>query len=166
METTKQTFIAKPAVVMLLVILLLAACSAPPAEVTPTASPTARPTLAPTATVAPTRTPAPSPTSTLALTPTLATNFTNAQLYTAGYLPDYRFFFALELPDPVKGDYYAFVDENKEYSCTIPAKHPNRLYCSGPLTKIDGWVSYTIFSSEANIEVFHGRLYAPYKLPR
>ena len=170
MTITQQTRYVK-LVVAALALFLLAACSAPLPTATPTLPPTASPTLAPThtlaptATSAPTRTPKPLPTHTSSPTAALKSDFSQAKLSTAGYLPGYRFFIAIELPDPVKGEYYALVDENKEYTCSIPGNYPNRLYCSGQLTKVDGWVSYVIYTQGTDEEVFEGEVYAPYRLP-
>ena len=151
---------------MLCMAVLLSACGTPAAAPTatvpvepPTATPKPTETAVPTATA--TETPVPSATPTITLTPTATfqADFSKAELYTAGPLANFRFLIAVELEEPVEGDYYSLVDKNKEYSCEVLPEYPNRLYCSGPQAAADDFVFFQVFESATDRVVFSGEVY-------
>ena len=83
-------------------------------------------------------------------------------MYTAGFLPKWRYFFAVKVPsDTIEGEYYAIVDRNKEYSCEILAAYPNRLYCTGPLSAANDFIDYVIFEKDTDLKVFEGSIFVP-----
>jgi hypothetical protein len=146
--------------------LMLAACG--PKEPAPTATPlpvtaTPRPTATntPTVTRTPTETPVPSETPTVTPTPTATfqVDWSQAVFYTAGPLAGFRFLIAVELKEPVEGEYYAEAG-NHEYICTVLAAYPNRLYCTGRQAAANDWVNYQIFEKDSGRPVFGGRVWA------
>ena len=151
---------------MLCMAFLLSACGAPAPEPTATAPvepPTA--TSAPTETEVPTaistETPVPSATPTITPTPTATfqADFSKAELYTAGPLKNFRFLIAVELAEPVQGEYYGLVDKNKEYKCEVLAAYPNRLYCSGRQAAANDFVTFQIFETDTDRPVFAGEVW-------
>ncbi|MCD4671760.1 MAG: hypothetical protein K8R77_03760 [Anaerolineaceae bacterium] len=153
---------------MLCMVLLLSACGGTAPASTemgdvPAGPPTA--TLEPTATevptAIPTETPVPSATPTITPTPTATfqADFTTAGFYTAGPLTGFRFLIAVELKEPVKGEYYALVKKNKEYTCEVLAAYPNRLYCTGRQAAAQDYVTYQIFETATDRPVFAGEVW-------
>jgi hypothetical protein len=144
-------------------------CSALAPKPTATPSPTVKPSPRPTRTLEPTLTPFPSitPTPTITATPTTTftptplINFSQAKFFTAGFLPGWQFFIAIKLPEPVKGEYYAMIDESKEYKCTVISNYPDRLYCTGPLGAQNDYIDYVIIEKSTKNEVYRGRLFVP-----
>ena len=151
---------------MLCMVILLSACSGPLAAPTatatekpPTTTPVPTKTTAPTATA--TETPVPSATPTITLTPTATfqADFSKAELYTAGPLANFRFLIAIELAEPVQGEYYALVDQNKEYTCEVLAEYPDRLYCTGRQAAAEDYVFFQVFESATDRVVFSGEVW-------
>ena len=151
---------------MLCMAVLLSACGAPAQEPTATVSvepPTA--TIKPTETKIPTatatQTPLPSATPTITPTPTATfqADFSKAKFYTAGPLANFRFLIAVQLEEPVEGEYYAVVDKNKEYKCEVLAAYPNRLYCTGRQAAANDFVTYQIFETATDRQVFAGEVW-------
>ena len=155
-------------------ILFAAGCAAQGAVPTPSPEvPTRQLTTTATMVPEPTNTPIP-PTATITSSPTIVpsetststpapqTDFSEATLYTAGFLPKWRYFFAVKVPaDSIEGEYYAVVDRNKDYSCEVQAQYPNRLYCTGPLAAADDTIHYVIYEKETNLKVFEGDIFVP-----
>jgi hypothetical protein len=151
---------------MLCMAVLLSACGGTAVEQTatvpanpPTATPRPSETKIPTATI--TETPIPSATPTITLTPTATfqANFSKAELYTAGPLANFRFLIAVELAEPVEGEYYGLVDKNKEYTCEVLAAYPNRLYCTGRQAAANDFVTFQIFETATDRPVFAGEVW-------
>lgn len=157
------------ALFIILSLLVAAGCSvrqAPTPTVTPvlptrTRAPSSTP--APTITPLPSQTPLPSPTSQPTDTPfpTPEVDFSKAKLSASGFLSNWRFFFAVEAEEPMQGSYYALVDNALKYDCEILAKYPNRLYCNGPLRKMDEFVDFAIYQTGASEPVFKGKVFVP-----
>jgi hypothetical protein len=116
----------------------------------------------PTATITPTETPLPTETPTITPTPTATfqADFSEATFYTAGPLAGFRFLIAVELKQPVKGEYYALVGGSKEYTCEVLAAYPNRLYCTGRQAAAQEYVTYQIFEKATDRPVFAGKVWA------
>jgi hypothetical protein len=151
---------------MLCMAVLLSACGAPAPEPTatvpvqpPTATP--KPTETKIPTDIPTETPVPSATPTITPTPTATfqADFGKAEFYTAGPLANFRFLIAVELAEPVEGEYYALVEKNKEYKCEVLAAYPNRLYCTGRQAAANDFVTYQIFETATGRPVFAGEVW-------
>lgn len=150
---------------LLVLSLLLQSCSPKKVEPTPIHQ-TERPTLVsttpplPTATERPTNQPEPTkewtatPISSSTPEPTLppADNWEGAAFYTAGFLQNWNFFIAVQLKEDIKGSYYAVVGKGKTYYCSNNY-NPRRLYCTGPLARLDDWVDYEIFDRVSNQSV-------------
>lgn len=153
----------------------LAACSA--ASSSPTAAPAISPradtgtsipptitsmseqpveTLSPTPTLAYTRTSSPEPTV------TLLDDTGKITLLSHGALPNWNYLVTFAFPEPVRDLYYLMVDTNKEYTCTTRQDFPNYLYCAGPMSGIDDFVSYQLFSKSTDSLVMEGEIYIPY----
>lgn len=146
---------------MLSMALFIAACGAPAVEPTatvpaepPTSTPEPTETMVPSPTA--TETPVPSATPTITLTPTATfqADFSKAELFTAGPLANFRFLVAIELDEPVVGEYYALVARNKEYTCEILTAYPNRLYCTGQQAAAQDYVLLQVFESATDRIVF------------
>lgn len=149
----------------------MAGCSNIKTTPTVTLPPVPTRTRAPTTTEAPTVTAVPSatltatPLPTATLTPTPVSELAKAKIYTIGFLPKWRFFFALEIPEKIQGSYYALVDKNKRYNCEIRTDKPNRLYCIGPQARIDDWVDYGVYEKDTDRLVYEGRIFVPLNIP-
>lgn len=164
-----------PALATILLFGFLASCS--PAKATqPVNTPAVTghpPTSTHTATTMPTSTPAPTreptTTPTLPLAPTIPTlpraDFSGAKILAYGPLSDWRFLITLELPDPVDGPFYMMVDQNKEYTCALLAGFPNRLYCTGPMARINDTVSFVVYDQDTDEPVYEGSIFIPLVLP-
>lgn len=156
---------------MILVIIALgsSSCNLAPAGtptftlIPPTRTSAPSSTPAPTITPPPTETPLPSITPSPSYTPfpTPETDFSKVRFFTAGFLDGWRFFFALQSEKNFIGNYRAMVDGSVEYTCEILASYPNRLYCSGPLRRMNDWVDYQIFQVGSDQAVFSGRIFIP-----
>lgn len=151
----------------------ISGCSPQAIEPTPaqqTEIPTRRATQTsmPTATEKPTRQSEPTeewtatPFSSSTPEPTLppADNWEGAAFYTAGFLQNWNFFIAVQLKEDIKGSYYAVVGKGKTYYCSNNY-NPRRLYCTGPLARLDDWVDYEIFEKLSNQSVFKGSVFIP-----
>lgn len=157
------------AVFTLAAALLLIACSPRPVPtptltpIRPTRTPAPTSTPAPTITPQPTETALPSPTVLPSSTPfpTPEVDFSKAKFYTAGFLPNWRFFIAIQTEDEMKGSYEALVDKTVRYKCEVLAAYPKRLYCSGYLRRMNDWVDYSIFQTGAEEPVFKGKVFIP-----
>ncbi|MEA4910135.1 MAG: hypothetical protein VB089_21115 [Anaerolineaceae bacterium] len=161
----------KPVILWLVSVLLIGAvlsgCAAPATpqptstpevvKVVPSNTPSPAPTN--TRTVTQTLPPTASPTATVTPTPKPLDDFSQASFFTSGHLPDYRYFIAIELPDPIQGQYYAWVDDNREYPCEPNGEYPNRLYCTGALAGVDKTIDYSIREKDSDREVFSGDVY-------
>jgi len=172
MSYTRRTILF---LLALSIIFIVAGCApsqpsaAEPSPLVPTRQLTSTPTrtpeptstpLLPTATITSSPTTAPSETPTR--TPAPQTDFSEATLYTAGFLPKWRYFFAVKVPfETIKGEYYAIVDRNKEYACEVLAAYPNRLYCTGPLSAANDFIDYVIYEQDTNLKVFEGNIFVP-----
>lgn len=149
--------------------LFLIGCSSRPAPtptltpIHPTRTPAPTGTPAPTITPQPTETHLPSPTHLPTNTPfpTPEVDFTKAKFYTAGFLPDWRFFISIQAEEEMRGSYEALVDKTVRYKCEVLTAYPKRLYCSGPLRRMNDWVDYSIFQIGAEEPVFKGRVFIP-----
>lgn len=62
--------------------------------------------------------------------PTFSADFTDAIIYTHGWMID-GFFFTIQLSQEVKGKYHAEIGGRK-FKCSVLEKYPDRLYCFGP----------------------------------
>lgn len=122
---------------------------------TKTPSPTPGPKVFPTLT--PTQEPSP--------LPTLSNNeLANAKFFSYGFLENWRFFVSINNDKPIVGQYYALIGEKyrlKLYKCEVFPAYPNRLVCSGELSRIDDWVEYTIYPIGSELPAFQGRISVP-----
>ncbi len=109
----------------------------------------------------------PSLTGTIEPTPTITfktSELEGAEFYNYGFLEDWRFFVSIRTAKPVMGQYYALIGEKyrqKEYKCEVFPANPNRLVCSGELTRIDDWIEYTIYPVDSDQPAFQGRISVP-----
>jgi hypothetical protein len=128
-------------------------------------SPQATVTSAPTASRTPMVTPSLTETKEPSPTNTIENNgLEGAEFYNYGFLDDWRFFVSIRTPKPVVGKYYALIGEKyrlKEYKCEVFPQNPNRLVCSGELTRIDDWVDYAIYPIGSDKPAFQGRISVP-----
>ena len=141
-----------------------------PQEPTSTATlfPTIRP---PKPTRTPTRSPSPTPlpTDTPTITPTATVpppldDFSNASLYAFGPKPGWEFSFTLLLPEEIKGEYHAEVgDPPKQFICRPLTEyfHPERLYCTGRIPKVDQNLPFNIREKSTGQVVFTGYVFSP-----
>lgn len=157
----------------LLLALVLTSCAMPgllAPTPTPTPAPTRTSTAQPSPTLAPTETiPPPTLTPTLpgaTLTPTArpVEEMAGVRLLTAGFLKGFRYFFTLQAQQEINGKYAAQVD-GREYTCVVYPAYPDRLYCSGPLTRVDGEIRLQVFTQDSNQVVYEGNLYIPLVVP-
>jgi hypothetical protein len=153
----------------LIVLLSSAGCGLRPTPeptftpIPPSRTPPPTSTPAPTITPQPTETSLPTPTSEPSITsfPTPEVDFSKVKFYTDGFLPNWQFFFALKAEGSVKGSYEALVDKTVRYKCEVLTAYPDRLYCNGPLRRMDDWIDYEIFQIGSDEPVFRGRMYVP-----
>jgi hypothetical protein len=148
----------------------LVACSTPtnldgtePAALIPSATrnPTRTPYPTDTTTPVPTPTTTSSPTSTLPPTPTPEMDYRLIKLYTQGFLPRFNYFFVFEFPKGIKGKYYAIVDVNKDYTCDVYPKHPERLYCWGPLVRVLDYTIVDLYAQNNAELIFSTKIFIP-----
>jgi hypothetical protein len=99
-------------------------------------------------------------------TSTPVSELADAVYFTSGYLDGWNFFFAIETSQPVTGSYYAIVDGNKDYTCEVQMRYPNRLYCHGRLPKMEDWVDYEVYEAGTARLVSEGNFFIPMNLPR
>jgi len=95
------------------------------------------------------------------LTATGNSDFSEVKLSFGGFLSDYRYFVAFTFPEPVQGEYYALVDENKTYDCQVRTEYPNRLYCSGPLVASNNWAQIDLYQGDNRQPVWSGQFFVP-----
>ncbi|MCE1252144.1 MAG: hypothetical protein LWX83_01205 [Anaerolineae bacterium] len=155
----------------LMVSLLLSAtaCSGLFSTPTPTPSPmppTDTPTPAPTKTPIPTNTPTPTitPSPTITLTPTAnaGADFSKAKVILHGKVEgNWYYFITLELPEEPKGEFYALVNQNKEYTCTVSTKLPKRITCSGPMAAFDDDFDFDLYLKDYPTALYHTSIYIP-----
>jgi hypothetical protein len=118
--------------------------------------------LIPSATRNPTRTPYPTDTtSTLPPTSTPEMDYRLIKLYTQGFLPRFNYFFVFEFPKGIKGKYYAIVDVNKDYTCDVYPKHPERLYCWGPLVRVLDYTIVDLYAQNNAELIFSTKIFIP-----
>lgn len=156
---------------IILTILAVPGCanfslSKPTATATITSTPrpprkTRTPSATPTMTVTVTGTP------TITSTPTLPPppdDFSQARLHSSGTGPGWEFFFTIELPEKIVGEYHAVVgDPEKEFTCRPLAEynHPDRLYCTGRIPEVDKNLVYKILEDKTGQVVFKGYVFSP-----
>ena len=155
-----------------LILLSTSACSAvlskPSATPLPTQPPTATatdlPTRAPTAPPAPTATP--EPTATITLTPTadVGADFSQAQVLQHGRTEHWDYFVTLKLPAQPKGDFYAVVNQNKKYACTLSTKFPTQLTCVGQMTAYNDYIDFVLFVKGYDTAIYTTRIFIPAEL--
>jgi hypothetical protein len=126
----------------------------------PTSTPI--PAMTATATAAPTLTPR--PTATVTATPQPTSEMESARLVGIGFLPEWRFFFTVQVEEPLQLTYYGMVARDKRYACQIVVQNPNRLYCWGPLAGKGRWVEYEVYEQETDKRVHEGRFFIPVEL--
>ncbi len=102
-------------------------------------------------------TPAPSKTA----TPYENIDFSKVELSFGGFLSHWRYFITFKFPEEVRGEYYALVDENKEYHCEVLPQYPTRLYCNGPLVIVYNWANIELFAQGGEEPLFSGRFFIP-----
>jgi hypothetical protein len=158
--------------IMLILIVALTACSkkaVPTAIVSVTFTPSI--TSNPSKTPFPSGTPNPPPRATATATaipntplpPTQPAEIDPGQvkLYTQGFLPRFNYFFVFEFPKEIKGEYHAVVDINKDYTCDTYPKHPERLYCWGPLVRLLDYTQVALYASGMSEPLFDGKVFIP-----
>jgi hypothetical protein len=155
--------------ISLMIMLTTAACAAgfgaptatPQPTLPPTATATDMPTHTPVPTDAPTATPAPTATIPLTPTPDVGTDFSQAKVTLHGKTETWNYFFTLSLPGQPKGNFYALVDKNKNYTCTLSAKVPTRMTCIGQMTAFDDYVDFVLYANGVDAPLFTTRVFIP-----
>jgi len=136
-----------------------------PPTTTPSPIPSPTNTSMPSPTPVPNTFPTLTPTKEPTLLPTLSNNeLANAQFFSYGFLDNWRFFVSIRNDKPIEGEYYAIIGEKyrlKLYKCEVFPAYPNRLVCSGQLTKIDDWVDFTIYPVGSELPAYQGRISVP-----
>ncbi len=175
----KKLFRLTNLVFTLIFVFTLAACSV--VSSSPTAAPAISPQADTVTSIPPTITSMPEqPVEKLSPSPTLAYTQTNSPepsaalpddtgkitLLSHGVLPNWNYLVTFAFPEPVKDLYYLMVDTNKQYTCTTRQDFPNYLYCSGPMSRIDDFVSYQLKSVSQNGFVLEGEIYIPYEFSK
>ena len=176
-------FMKKSLAIVLVVLFISVGCSPrdPGQEVLLVFTSTPSRILLPTSTIQPSPLPKATSTPTALRTPMVTLSFTEtgepsptntvennglegAEFYNYGFLEDWRFFVSVRTPKPVVGQYYALIGEKyrlKKYKCEVFPQNPNRLVCSGELTRIDDWVDYTIYPIGSDQPAYQGRISVP-----
>jgi hypothetical protein len=157
--------------IIVLIILVIPGCanimpSKPTATATVTSTPrpprkTRTPSATPTATSTLTATPTITATATL---PPPPDDFSQAHLYSSGTGPGWEFFFTIELREKIVGEYSAVVgDPEKEFTCRPLAEysHPERLYCTGRIPKVDENLLFKIIETKTGQTVYKGYVFSP-----
>jgi hypothetical protein len=134
--------------------------------VTPTpAPPTATNTPAPTRTPIPTDTPTPTitPSPTITQTPTAAVgaDFSQAKVVRHGKTENWNYFVTLELPTEPKGDFYAMVNLNKKYTCTVSTKLPKRINCFGQMVAFEDYFDFVLYQKDYPTPLYTTRIFIP-----
>lgn len=128
-------------------------------------SATTRPTRTPlpvdTATPAPTATATASPTNTLTPTTTPEMDYRQIKLYTQGFLPNFNYFFVFKFPKEIKGKYYLIADSNKDYTCEVYPKNPDRLYCWGRLVRVLDYAPVDLYVQDVAEPIFSDKIFIP-----
>jgi len=166
MKTMKQSIFI---FTLSLVVLSVSACSGVFSK--PTAPPTATQPPTATATDLPTHTPSPTPAATATITPTasltltptanVGTDFSQAKVLLHGKTPNWNYFMTLQLPGQPKGAFYAMVDQNKIYTCTLSSKFTNRLTCTGQMAAYDDYVDFVLYVTGYNTPLYKTRIFIP-----
>ncbi len=151
---------------MILAIIFTSCAQQSPASGTPTMRPTntvvpIQPIPTSTPTIIPSLTQTLTPTLTLTSTPAPLMDFSQAKVINIGLLPQWKCLITLQLPDEVKGQYFALVNRNKEYDCEVLKTANNRLYCIGPLAGVDKFVNFKLYQKDLDYPVFEADLRMP-----
>ena len=88
-------------------------------------------------------------------------DWSSAKYYTGGALAHWQYFIALEFDGNITGSYYAIVDKNKDYKCTVLPMYPNRLYCDGPQAAFMDYVDFVVYDATTDQQVFQDRIWIP-----
>ena len=161
--------LSKSILVFALVLLSTSACAGllarPTATPEPTLPPTATATDLPTSTLSPTPAPTstPAPTATITLTPTadVGADFSQAKILRHGKTEHWDYFVTLLLPGQPKGEFYAVVDQNKNYPCSLSTKFPTQLTCTGQMAAFDETVDFVLFVKGYDTPLFTTKIYIP-----
>lgn len=58
-------------------------------------------------------------------------NFSNASIYSIGFLENGNLLVTIQVPGGISGEYQGYIQE-QAFKCSILAAYPDRLYCNGP----------------------------------
>ncbi len=167
--------------IVLLVAIILAACTAGPAVPAATTAPANSPAQA-TATLPPTPPPAPTQTLQPSLTPPATSTPTadatlpptatmlptpdpalaKIKLIGLAWLPNYDLLLSFQFPGPVDPKMYRVTLEDKEYSCEVLAKYPDRLYCHGQGAKVLATAAIRVYQAGSDQPGFEKDVWVPY----
>jgi hypothetical protein len=150
---------------------LLTACSGPTAIPTitptsttvvtpssvPTATPFSSPTSRPVQTSLPDATALPAPAVSSTLDP--GPGFPQARVIRHGQTGHWNYFVTLQADSAINGDYYAMVDQNKEYTCHISSKMPRQMTCMGPMAAFEDYIDFWVYAKGGTEPVFKAHLY-------
>jgi hypothetical protein len=100
-------------------------------------------------------------TETPTATPVKIADWSSAEFYTGGALAHWQYFIALQFDGNITGEYYAVVDKNKDYKCTILTLYPNRLYCDGPQAAFMDFVKFEVFDAKTDEKVYEEQIWIP-----
>lgn len=153
--------------VLLVVMVTMAACSpaAAPAATQTVALPAPSETTLPTDTVVPTftSTVTSSPLPTLTFTPTITFTATagvaNFQVYSVGQQANGMAIY-FKIPG-LKEAYKVVIDSNKDYSCFLDERYPERLFCYGPNIQLDENLPISFYPMGSNEAVYTGTINIP-----
>jgi hypothetical protein len=94
-------------------------------------------------------------------TPDVGTDFSQAKITLHGKTEQWDYFFTLTLPGQPKGEFYALVDQNKNYPCAVSTKVPTRLTCIGPMAAVDDYVDFVLYAKGVDTPLFTTRVFIP-----
>jgi hypothetical protein len=153
-------------------VFLLTACSGPTVMPTtmptqtlvipspiPTATPFSSPTSRPVQTSLPDATALPAPAVSSTSDP--GPGFPQARVIRHGQTGNWNYFVTLQAESAINGDYYAVVDQNKNYTCHISSKMSQQMTCTGPMAAFEDYIDFWVYTKGKTEPVFKVHLYIP-----
>ena len=88
-------------------------------------------------------------------------DFSGASLYSTGIMPHFQGLITVKVNANIVGQYFAIVQDDKPYTCTVFSDRPHLLYCSGPLAGVDKFVHFALFQNGLTYPIFQADAYMP-----
>lgn len=86
--------------------------------------------------------------------------FSNASIYSIGYLENGNLLVTIQVPGGISGDYQGYIKE-QTFKCSILESYPDRLYCHGPRFEAGQQVTIRIHELSSNEIVYEAEFTVP-----